>query len=60
MKTILLIFAWFYGFLLVAILLGQWSIWLFNRRTPDMQDEEAERWRRAFEGTDFEWERDDD
>ncbi len=54
-KTLLLIIFWFYGFLIVLILLAQASRLLFKRQTPEPRDEEIERWRRAFEGTDYEW-----
>lgn len=53
MKTFLLFFVWLVAFLIVGALCARLAFAIYPG--DDMEDEEMERWRRSFEGTEYEW-----
>lgn len=56
MKTLGIIFAWLSIVIFVMAVLAHLAMNLFPR-DPEPTDDELEKWRRAFEGTEYEWPR---
>lgn len=53
MKTLLLLLLWLVAFLLVGALCARLAFAICPQEP--MTDDESEAWRRAFEGTEYEW-----